>query len=84
MTSPCPHNIKFFRLVFVHKFGFYTSFTKFTGPGFWGNRVKREELPVTKGSMESVDMHIDEPQQAEPEEDLDISEFREDKPQNIS
>ena len=34
--------------------------------------------------MESVDMHVDEPQQAEPEEDLDISEFREDKPQNIS
>ena len=83
MTSPCPHNIKFFRLVSVQNFGFYTSFTKFTSPSL-GNGAKREELPVTKGSMESVDMHIDEPQQAEPEEDLDISEFREDKPQNIS
>ena len=46
--------------------------------------AKREELPVTRGSMESVDMHNDEPQQAEPEEDLDVSEFREEKPHNIS
>ena len=34
--------------------------------------------------MEYVDMYIDEPQQAEPEEDLDISEAGEEKAHNIS
>ena len=33
--------------------------------------------------MESVDMYIDESQQAEPEENLDISEAGEEKPRNI-
>ena len=41
-------------------------------------------MPVTEGSMEYVDMYIDEPQQAEPEEDLDISEAGEEKAHNIS
>ena len=33
--------------------------------------------------MESVEMYIDESQQAEPEENLDISEAGKEKPHNI-